>query len=50
MPATAPTGAAVTLNSARGEIEGAQILIRPDAQPTGVQLDAPQAPTGPGGA
>ncbi|GAA1699004.1 hypothetical protein GCM10009745_51880 [Kribbella yunnanensis] len=47
-PAGAP--ATVELDAARGEAEGAQILIRPDSRLTGVQLGAAQALTGPGGA
>ncbi len=47
-PAGAP--AAIELDAARGEAEGAQVLIRPDSKLTGVQLGTPQALTGPGGA
>ncbi|WP_328988980.1 discoidin domain-containing protein [Kribbella sp. NBC_01245] len=47
-PANAPT--TITLHAARGEVEAAQIMLRPDQNVTGAQLAQPAALTGPGGA
>ncbi|MFC0627507.1 glycoside hydrolase domain-containing protein [Kribbella deserti] len=41
---------AITLHAARGEVEAAQILLRPDQNVTGAQLAQPAPLTGPGGA